>query len=300
MRYFKPYLIAAVFLIILDPLLSISSHMLSGNIRHIEQIPEIVQRIKYSELPSILLLGNSLTNNGFKVNYVERKIEKIGSKYQIEKLTPDGTDLWEWSFIVQNHILDKNVHPGIIVIGFAWDILSDKRPPNPSRLGAHFCDFNDLYFINRYYPLTISQNIEFLLSKISFLYGNRDIISKRLLDRVIPAYQENTRLINEHFNNKRNDNRDPVNTYARLKLFVEGLKQEQINVLFVAMPVLDKYDIDPKLVSNLIASGGHFLDARNIRGILPSSFEDTIHLNEKGSAILSGALLDYLDSNGLL
>ena len=300
MRFFKPYLIAIVFLLVVDPLFSIFSHVLSGNIRHIKQIPDIAQRIKDSETPSLLFLGNSLTNNGFEEKFVERSLEGFNKDFHIEKITPDGTDLWDWYFIVQNHFIDNDIEPKIVVVGFAWDILADRRPPNPTRLGGYFCDLSDIIFLNRHYPFTISQNSEFILSKISSLYANRDNISKRVLDWLIPVYRENTRRINDFFNEKANTTGNPDNTYSRLQLFVERLADKNIRVLFVAMPVTDRYDVDPHLVKALRASGGYFFDARALRSIIPSSFKDSIHLNEKGSAILTDAVIAHLAYSNLI
>ncbi|MEW8540879.1 MAG: hypothetical protein AB2565_20410 [Candidatus Thiodiazotropha endolucinida] len=80
---------------------------LSGNISHVIEIPELSERFDQSDEPGLLVLGNSLTNNGIDATLLKSGLEAQGLAYPtVEKMVPDATTIWSWSCILRNRIYD--------------------------------------------------------------------------------------------------------------------------------------------------------------------------------------------------
>ena len=79
---------------------------LSGNFAHIEQIPTLIADAAGGKGPSLLLLGNSLTNNG-----LTPPGQLAGAPLRAAKVTPDATALWDWRCLVEHQVLDDPFTP---------------------------------------------------------------------------------------------------------------------------------------------------------------------------------------------
>src|SRR5687767_7224247 len=75
-----------------DVSLRLTDSRLSGNLAHVEAIPEIVAQAGRPERRSLLVLGNSLTNNGVAPDVVNARLADV----TVAKVTPDATGLWDW------------------------------------------------------------------------------------------------------------------------------------------------------------------------------------------------------------
>src|SRR5690606_28949612 len=114
---------------------------LSGNLAHVAQIPDLLARAGAPQGSSLLLLGNSLVNDGVAVPLLAEHLPYE----RVSKITPDGTGLWDWQCLLEHQLLNRSqVQFDTIVIGYAWHLLSDQTRVDPSRLGALFCQVGDL------------------------------------------------------------------------------------------------------------------------------------------------------------
>lgn len=269
---------------------------LSGNLRHIHEIPTITAKIEGAR-SAFLFLGNSLTNNAIDPQVIQTSMpDSMAGNTVVEKITPDGTALSDWYCIYQNHISTLNTAPDVIVLGFAWAQLSDQYPIDPVRLGGLFCKTGDIRQL-AYTGLGNHVNVlAFLAGAYSHVYLNREAIRNRVLDAIIPYYRNITQSMNQApgANAEVQVTGKPVYTYETLGRFVHDMERHGTRLIAVAMPVQNDYEIDPTLVDVTKQHNIELLDMRHIPGIDDSMFADAIHLNEQGrlrfTAILSEKL----------
>lgn len=286
-------LLAAVALVDLG--LRLAEPRLSGNLAHVAEIPELVAAAGQPPRPSLLLLGNSLTNNGVSPPVINRALPDM----TIAKVTPDGTGLWDWQCLLDHQVIERReVQFDTVVIGFAWHLLSDQTRNDPSRLGALYCRMSDLAN-PRAIGLETSGDIgEFVAANVLRTYALRDTLRNRFFQLAIPNYVQFTQAGNaaragaaQHPDEgHRAPAAEPQYTYRTLAGVVDRLKSKGTQVIVVAMPVQSSYEIDPQLRELQASSALTVIDLRKVAGLDRSHYLDQMHLNPAGQQILSKAL----------
>jgi len=289
----KIVLVLLACLIAADCALRLVDARLSGNIAHIESIPALVSSVATSEERSMLIVGNSLTNNGVD----EKLLTEHLSNISLAKVTPDGTGLWDWRCLLEREVVRRHdVHVDVVVIGFAWHLLSDQTRANASRLGALYCALEDLARPRSIGLRSFGDMGEFVLARVSRIYALRDVLRNRLLPLLIPHYEMYTQQANEARAGRAQQEDAPVYTYEHFRSFLSGLQQKGTRLILVAMPVQADYELDPELLE-LVASGAiGLIDLRDLEGLDPSMYLDAMHLNARGQQLLSEQLAVQLAS----
>lgn len=243
-----------------------------------------------------LFLGNSLTLRGVNMERVERDLKGGGLEtIRWDKAAPDATTIADWHYITKNYFSTGPGRPRVIVLGFAIGHLQDGTEVWHRRLGRYFTRLADTPEVFGNDVPGYGDRVEFLLSKVSSVLGNRRNIRQRLLEMTIPYYEQAELRINAVANrNLRQGFIKPDMNYSRLERFMAMLKAADIRLLTVAMPSRDPYEIDPKLIKTLEAGGVKLLDARKIPGLSAEHFMDFYHVNEKGSEIYTDYLIGRL------
>lgn len=275
-------------LIVLELLLRLATPRLSGNLAHVAQIPQIVAEAGGQEGGSVLLLGNSLTNNGMDPSRLSDLLPGV----HFAKITPDATGLWDWQCILRRHLVEGE-HRSIrtVVIGSAWHLLSDQAAVDSSRLGALFCRTGDLLVEGRTGVRNSGQLGEFLVAKASHLYALRDTIRNRLFSLVIPNYQRFASEDNAARAGRSSpSSSEPLFSYGVLSSLASDLRSKGVRLVIVAMPVQEPYPLDVGLLALSASDAIDVLDYRSLEGISARSFLDGIHLGPGGSDILSARL----------
>lgn len=274
---------------------------LSGNLRHINQIPEIASKLGATK-NTVLFLGNSLINDAVNPAFFNRTYSILNgeSPRNVGKITPDGTSLSDWYCIYRNFIDTQRHPPNIVILGFAWGQLSDQYPVNPARLGGLFCSFQDLHPLDTTDLSKYENILAFTAGVVSHVYLNREAIRHRVLVSLVPNYQQVTQQLNteptQNFaQNIRGD--ESQYSYETLIRLCDLIISKDSKLLLVAMPVQNQYTLDPKLPKIAEDHGAVFLDLRNLQNIDASKFKDNIHLNESGSALFSRTLSELIDEH---
>jgi hypothetical protein len=270
----------------------VDSHV-SGNVAHVESIPELVAEAGRPERQSLLLLGNSLTNNGVAPQVVTRELPSVA----LAKVTPDATGLWSWQCLLDHQVIDRpEVQFDTVVIGFAWNLLSDQTRANASRLGGLYCNFSDLSRA-RAIGLRNSGDIgEFIAARLLRTYALRETLRNRLFQMTVPHYIELTQANNANSPGTVTSG-TPVKqefTYRTFTGLVNRLKAEGTRVIVVAMPVQKEYDVDPQLRELADRDVIEIIDLRGAQGIQAAHYLDGMHLNTTGQQILSRELAEDL------
>lgn len=265
-----------------------SEDMLSGNIAHINQIPRLVADFDSSSDTSFVFLGNSLTNHAIDLPLINEQLQANGVPLGDSiKLVPDATTIWSWNCVVDNQFMKNSVTPGVVVLGFGWNQLSDQSRILPTRLGAFFCSAGDLLTINRLKNLSSAEAGEFLTASALRTYAHRDTIRNRALSTVIPHYQSITQMMNSQ-QRDRQDSTEQLYSYTVLNSLIDNLANTNSKLIVVAMPVRDNpYNVEEGLLTALAKREVPLLDYTNLDQIDSNSFLDDMHLNSKGGAVLS-------------
>ena len=290
----KVLIIVVLGIVASDLLLRSIETRLSGNLAHVAEIPRLIDAAAATDRPTLLLLGNSLTNNGIAAE----PLRAVHGNWSVTKITPDGTAFWSWKCILEHQVLDRDdLKLDTLVIGYAWHLLSDQARANPSILGALFCDATDALEPEDNGLHSIGDVSEFLLSANLRPYALRETLRNRGLAKVIPDYTRFTQLANV--------NRDAATqaegskqtfTYSRFKTLVGQLRARGTKIIIVAMPVRTPYDID----ADLRALDAHgeivLLDYRSTPGIDAHAFKDEMHLTVGGQTVLTNRLVGDLQA----
>lgn len=264
---------------------------LSPNIEHVKSIPEIVEKLAASSPNSLMIIGNSLANDGVSADELRQSAVDNGYVIgNVAKLVPDTTTIWSWYCIQQNHIATQKDAPPTVLIAFGWDQLSDQSRILPTGLGAFFCSTEALIDLHNRRFLDSMIMGEFLLAKTSRLFAHREPIRNRVLSATVPNYRSITQQINRGQNLRPAQHTRQL-TYSVLDSMVRSLQRNGSSVIVVAMPVLgNPYEIRSGLVGALSELNVPLLDYRNVVPISQDMFLDEMHLNSKGASILSKRL----------
>jgi hypothetical protein len=279
---------------LVDVGLRLTDSRLSGNLAHVEAIPGIVADAGKPDSRTLLVLGNSLTNNGVAPDVVNARLGDL----TVAKVTPDATDLWDWQCLLDHQVIERdNVQFDTVVIGFAWHLLSDQSRVDASRLGGLYCKLGDLGRANDVGLRNSGDIGEFLAAKLLRTYAIRDTLRNRFFKMSVPHYVEFTQNTNsarggaaaekpaaqaEHY------------TYETFAGLVQRLGSKGTRVIAVAMPVQQPYELDSTLLSLKERGVLEVIDLRKLPGIEPGHYLDGIHLNTTGQQILSRALAEDL------
>ncbi|MCM8885155.1 MAG: hypothetical protein LC541_17965 [Candidatus Thiodiazotropha sp.] len=290
----KVLLTLLIVLVVAETLLRLVESHLSGNVAHIQEIPELsAQYDQYSE-PGILFLGNSLSNNAIDAPLFRSEMDEQGVVFSvIEKIVPDATTIWSWSCILRNRIFELDNKPNTVFIGFAWNQLADQSRLLPTRLGGFFCTNTDLMHLARQAKVSSAEIGEFLTASTFRMFTHREIIRNKVLELLIPHYVTATQDINRRQRNETAQRNEHSMTYSELEEIVSSIKSFDKDVVLLAFPIRDKsYELDTDLVTLAKDHNVSLLDYRNLDGITKESFLDEMHLSENGSALLTRRLVE--------
>jgi hypothetical protein len=261
---------------------------LSQDVRHLEQFEVLAARISAPPQPGetrVLFLGNSLTRYGVDVNEFILVLTETGrGTVRVERMMPDNTALAEWYYAYRSFFADCGRTPDVLVIGFAGGHLDDAPSRHPERLARYYCRWTHLAELGRRDLLTIDARTGFMLAGLSSLLCNRDRIERRVLDLVIPGYQEGIQDLNRRLT--RVQRRTPTApTFDRLRQLLALARGDGVEVILAAMPVPDPYDLDPELWEIAEECGARVIDCRQVPGIKAEMFPDGLHMNPQAARL---------------
>jgi hypothetical protein len=270
----------------------------SGSVRHIKEIPILAEQLSESKGVRILILGNSMINNGIHVNVIRKEIEKIGGTISnVVKINPDGTDLWDWYFLYKNYFLVLPNPPDMVVVGFRSDFVEDQRRPNPSRLAANFSGILELSELIAFGMKSSGEIAEYLVASSFCLFAHREAIRNRAMDMFIPYYKDiivKLRTAEWKAPSLALDVAKGDHSYRRLATFISLVQSKGGMVILVALPIRNNYIIKNELLLTADEGGAVLLDLRSVRGLHQTHFIDAVHLNTAGAEILSRQLAKNL------
>ncbi|MES9859548.1 MAG: hypothetical protein ABW157_02930 [Candidatus Thiodiazotropha sp. LLP2] len=277
--------------LLLETVIRIFENNLSGNLNHINEIPEIVDQYTKDQRPKVLFLGNSLINEAVDVNQLSKS---LSDQYLVNKITPDATSLWDWNMILKNQVLATEAKLDYLVIGFAWGLLSDQYNPNPSRLGGYFSELSDVVMLNKYGMNSFAAFSEFIFGSMSKLFVNREAVRNKVLINIVPHYELFVRAQNQA---GRPDDTDLVkpkheieDQYKIFNSLLDRLDEDGVKLIVISMPIEDDYFVASELVDLLDTRTHKYIDYRKYFRGTESVYKDGVHLNDKGRGLFTAEL----------
>ena len=251
---------------------------------------------------NLIVVGNSLSEKGFDpVALVSRRPDLATDRSPPFMLVVDSSDIWYWTCIT--HDLPAASPPGkVLVIGFAWDSLSDQSRVDAEKIFGLVCPLELTRDIVRDSGGGIEHVLEAAAGAASWIFALHADLRHRLLGPVIPDYERQTNQINAVRGKETISGttapRAIARSYSALGRMIEGAVRKGYRPVFVAMPVIQTYSLDPELRPIIKAAGGMLIDMRSTSGLHPGLYEDPIHLTPDGASILTAELAARLPRPG--
>jgi hypothetical protein len=269
----------------------LGKHKLSKDVEHLQSFSKLAEQFAQAPAgqPTFLFLGNSLTRYGVdEAVFAEAFAEATGQTPFPLKIVPDNTAVADWSYVFRNQFVQADRAPDVLVIGFEGGHLRDAPSRHADRLAQYYCTWSDWpELCSRDLP-DFESRAEFVLEKSSAMIGNRDRVTRRALDALIPGYRVGMDRINASL--KKHSTATPTITYDRLRTLIEAAQDHRSRVVLAAMPVPEHYEIDPSLLELVREKQIELLDLRKIEGMEPAMFFDGLHMDAAGAKVYSRAL----------
>ncbi len=282
-----------VVLLVFEVGIRVSEPRLSKDLEMIRTFPAIAASLDSSQAEGrfrVLFLGNSLLREGVNAGIMADEIsQNSGEPGFVIKALADGTELVEWYYEFKNCFANSGHVPDVLVLGFEGDDgshLSDARNTDPAALGHLFCEFSNVPEVMQYKLTDHRDRMDFLLGSVSAAYANREPVQRRLLDAVIPNYQNTPNRMNDAMKECQSAT-PPKPTHERLARLIEVANGHNVQVVFVAIPVPNEYVVDPGLLEFASKREIPLIDARHIDGVQAEMFPDGLHMNSVAAARFS-------------
>ena len=172
--------VVALVLLISEIGLRIVEARSSHEYRSIAALPHIAEKFATdSSLPSVLIIGNSLANDGLNPDIFMHEIKAtLQTKPVFDLVALPGSEMCQWYWLFKAHFIDTGRHPDIVVISAAT--FSDSPRITISRLAAltHRGCYADL--MNSDLP-AFEERAAFVHSLVFRSFAGRDRIQKSVL-----------------------------------------------------------------------------------------------------------------------
>jgi hypothetical protein len=285
-------------LVVVELALRSSASRLSGNVAHIREFDRLLAEAGKSPGVRVVFVGNSLIGNAIAPATFKEVAREAGRIENPIKLVPDGTGIWDWRCIVSDH-LPRAAAGDRVVIGFAWDQLSDQLPLAVSKTFGLICPLGEIRAVRTFHSVGIGDAIEAGFSRLSLAYTLRERLRNGALDRFVPDYQEQSRALNSDGVGRGGAHGAaramPAHTYAALTDLVAQLRAKGYRPTFIAMPTVAGYELDPQIAHTLQANGAGFFDMRTVPALAARHFIDSIHLGQEGAELFTRSFATGLD-----
>lgn len=248
----------------------------------------------------ILMLGNSMTRHGIDDDAFRRAIQDRSLPVELLKLFPDNTRISEWAYLYSNFVVDRGKAPDMLLIGFGDQQLTDGPSSVPQRLARFYgCGSDDLRTLARFDLHGVEDWSQFAAARLFATCANRDRVQRRILGSLIPGYQLASNELNVRTKASK-QGRDtaageaPQPTYERLSQLIDQAQRAHVEVVLIAMPLQQEYELDPQLVELARARQFTLMDCRHPAGVTPEMLPDGLHLTQQGAALYSQYLAHWL------
>ncbi len=272
----------------------------SKDLRRFRTYPEVAAELVAEPGFQVAMIGNSATDHGIVVDQLTTDLTReLGTPAAARKLVADASKINTWHYMVKHLFWDANRAPDLIVVTFYERNLQDGNPMEIGRVAQHFTSYGDWPTVLTEDLTTIDERTSFLLSTEWATYAFRNRIKDRALSTIIPHYQDFTTHNNEvarhHYGVGMGAAPAPAvtvgaepATYRALDRFLAMANARGTKLCFLAYPTPPDgpgYVVAPELTAKITAAGHRLVDLSRSPTLLPSHYEDDVHVTPDGAVI---------------
>lgn len=240
-----------------------------------------------SNLPTMLLAGNSLLQRGVDFDYFQ---ETLSAVYKIQRFAVPATTYQDWQYILRDAFL-RGSRPQYVVLVMSPMHLSLKYPI-PDLAVVNLYRGRDLEQVARSQGMSLNDTVTLYITHFSPFWGARESI-RYWKQKVLPGYAMALREQSQAMTQNHSDVQiDPKRLQDLATLCAQYGSQ-----LVLVVPPTDQ-PADTKAIPQLLAVAA----AIRVTALLPlqngslgsSYYEDGLHLNAKGARLFTTALANVL------
>jgi hypothetical protein len=244
-------------------------------------------RDSQSDLPTLLLAGNSLLQAGVDLEEFQKSLSAI---YSIQRLAVPATTYEDWHYIL-NDIFQRGSRPRYVVLLMSPMHLSLKYPI-PDLAAVNVYHGRDLGRVASDQLMNLTDRVMLYITHYSAFWGARESI-RSWKQKVLPGYAIALRQQSEGMRQKYSDVQvDP----RRLQDLASLCARQNIHLVLVVPPTDQPADSKavPQVLAAATAAGVTALVPVESSSIDHSYYSDGLHLNAKGARLFTSALADAL------
>jgi hypothetical protein len=240
-------------------------------------------RDSQSDLPTILLAGNSLLQAGVNLDQLQRS---LSTNYRIQRLAIPATTYEDWHYIL-NDIFLRGARPQYVVLLMSPSHLSLKYPI-PDLAAVNVYKGRDLWRVAGEQHLDLNDTVMLYITHYSPFWGARESI-RTLKQKILPGYAIALRDQSKGMTQKYRDVQvDP----KRIEDLAYVCARQNSHFILVIPPT--DQPVDSKAVPKILAEAA----AMGVAALLPvessnldrSYYTDGLHLNAEGAQVFTPAL----------
>jgi len=261
--------------------LAFARPVLSGDIRHLDEAPQIAERLHERSDLRVLIGGNSLIGEGLDPSLLDSLLSRdLGREVHGAMVRPDATGPLEWDYLFRKLVFNPGFVPDVLVLGFGPGHLRD-RPASSAylRLAVHHVDGSDIGRLWTEELHDFESRVGFFLARISMTFGLRDRISSRILATVVPGYRDRAAIL---LITQPGAGSASAPTYQHLVALLDEAGRWDLPVVLVPVPQPAPYPVEQEVLRIAAARNVAVLDVRPVEGLSVASFPDGKHLSAQG------------------
>jgi hypothetical protein len=240
-------------------------------------------RDSQSDLPTILLAGNSLLQAGVDLGQLQKS---LSTNYRIQRLAIPATTYEDWHYIL-NDIFLRGARPQYVVLLMSPSHLSLKYPI-PDLAAVNVYRGRDLWRVASEQHLDLNDTVMLYITHYSPFWGARESI-RTLKQRILPGYaialRDQSRGMTQKYSEVQVDPRRIEDLAS-----VCGLQNSHF---ILVIPPTDQ-PVDSKAVPQVLSAAA----AMGVTALFPvessnldrSYYTDGLHLNAEGAQVFTAAL----------
>jgi hypothetical protein len=291
----KVLLVCGLLLLLAEVGTRVLLRSLSRDVQHLTELSRLVENMRGTSSPRLVFLGNSTTRAAVNLHVIEQYLNEHHAKdVALLKINPDDSTLPDWYYLMRDLLNRKQFAPDVVVVSGLLQHLDDYALVHSDRIADSYGGLKNTSEIFQHEIRGMEERLTYIASSISQFYANRERFRHRILDLIIPNYNDSANRINRQLRAK--EGKALTRSYSRLIRFLDLCKSNGILPVIVALPVALPYPVDPAIKRTVEHSGGVFLDLTRVQGLSSAHFPDLLHMNEQGSKLFSSALASSLVS----
>jgi hypothetical protein len=268
--------------------------------QHRLELPSIAAKLSEKPAPRVLMLGNSLTRAGVRLDSFERQLAAHGVQAGgLAKANPDDTAVSQWRAVYENYFASRDRGPDCVVVSFVGEHLADQSGSR-SRLTARFVgSMRQMVDVLRHDVDSFDDGADLLAAYWLQSMAYQENAKHRVLSALIPHYQHERQRLNQLRRSvaaaeRARSGKRLAYTYHRLDRFIQSLKEHGCQGVFCRMPIPGTQLLDERLVERLNESSMIFVDLRTLIENTRGHYPDSYHMDETAADIYSRAVADEL------